>query len=197
MGQMKEILEEKKRSLFKAVSWRAVATTTTVSLVYVFSGKLELATGIGVGDVVLKLMFYYLHERGWNHITFGRSVVTTIKSAMRRTPVTAPPSDSVSNVVEKMIHFDIGAVIVAEDSTLRGLITEKDVLEKVVAYRKDPAKTLAKDIMSSPLITVDHNNSLTHALEIMREKKIRRLAVTQNQKVIGIITQRRALEALV
>jgi len=50
--------------------------------------------------------------------------------------------------------------------------------------------------MSSPLITVDHKNSLTNALEIMCEKKIRRLAVTQNQKVIGIITQRRALEAL-
>ena len=54
---MKEILEEKKRSLFKAVSWRAVATTTTMGLAYVFSGKLELATGIGVGDIVLKLMF--------------------------------------------------------------------------------------------------------------------------------------------
>jgi predicted transcriptional regulator len=67
----------------------------------------------------------------------------------------------------------------------------------VVALNKDSAKTLAKDIMSSPLITVDHKNSLTNALEIMCEKKIRRLAVTQNQKVIGIITQRRALEALV
>jgi adenylylsulfate kinase len=81
MGQMKEILEEKKRSLFKAVSWRAVATTTAVGLIYVFSGKLELATSIGVGDVVLKLMFYYLRERGWNRITFGRNVVATIKSA--------------------------------------------------------------------------------------------------------------------
>ena len=197
MVQMKEILEEKKRSLFKAISWRAVATTTTMGLVYVFSGKLELATGVGVGDVVLKLMFYYLHERGWNRITFGRSIVATIKSAMRRAPATAPPSDSVASVVEKMLHFDIGSVIVADDSPLQGLITEKDVLEKVVASRKDPAKTFAKDVMSSPLITVEHNKSLTNALEIMRKKKIRRLAVTQNQKVIGILTQRRALEALV
>jgi adenylylsulfate kinase len=81
MGQMKEILEEKKRSLFKAVSWRAVATTTAVGLVYVFSGKLIRATGIGICDVVLKTVFYYVHEWGWKRSNFGRSVVATIKSA--------------------------------------------------------------------------------------------------------------------
>ena len=194
---MKEMREEHKRSLLKAVSWRAIATSTTMFLVYVFSGKLELATGIGVGDVVLKMMFYYVHERSWNRSNFGRSIVTTIKSAMRRAPVTAPPSDTVSSIVEKMINRDIGSVIVAEDDTLQGLITEKDVLEKVLAASKDPTKICAKDIMSSPLITVEHNKALTDVLKLMHYKKIRRLAVTQNQKIIGIITQRRALEALV
>jgi len=59
------------RSIAKAISWRAIATITTMVLVYIFTGSLELTASIGALDVSLKLVFYYLHERGWEKIHWG------------------------------------------------------------------------------------------------------------------------------
>ena len=118
-------------------------------------------------------------------------------SVMRSPPTTSLPSGSVSNVVRKMIAFDIGAVIVSDGDKHYGLVTERDVLERVFEVGKDPTKTLAKEIMSSPLITVQYNKSLTDMLKIMHDKQIRRLAVIKEGGVIGIVTERRILEALI
>jgi uncharacterized membrane protein len=63
-----------KRSWLKALSWRAVATTTTMALVYGFTGQLKLMVGVGLLDLFLKLVFYFLHERAWNMIGFGRTI---------------------------------------------------------------------------------------------------------------------------
>ena len=194
---LKGVHEEHKRSALKAISWRIIATCTTMFLVYVFTGQLEATASVGISDAVLKMMFYFLHERGWNRVTFGRSLGGTIKSVMRSPPVTALPSDIVSSVVQKMVTFDIGAIIVSEGDKHYGLITERDILERVLRTSKDPAKTFAKDIMSSPLTTVEYNESLANMLKIMHDKQIRRLAVTQEEKAIGIVTERRILEALI
>jgi uncharacterized membrane protein len=67
------IRSDYKRSWLKAVSWRAVATTTTMALVYALTGQLELMVGVGLLDLILKLIFYFLHERAWNMIKFGRT----------------------------------------------------------------------------------------------------------------------------
>ena len=96
-----------------------------------------------------------------------------------------------------MITFDIGAVIVSDGNKHYGLVTERDILERVLEASKDPTKTLAKNIMSSPLTTVEYNKSLTDMLKIMHDKQIRRLAVIQEGEAIGIITERRILEALI
>ena len=194
---IKGVREEHKRSALKAISWRIIATSTTMSLVYILTGQLELTAGVGIGELALKMIFYFLHERGWNRVTFGRSLRGTIKSVMRSPPITALPSDSVSNLVRKMITFDIGAVIVSDGDKHYGLVTERDILERVLEASKDPTKTLAKDIMSSPLTTVEYNKSLTDMLKIMHDKQIRRLAVIQEGEAIGIITERRILEALI
>lgn len=67
--------ESNGRSLIKTISWRFWATITTALLVYIFTGKLELALAIGGIEVLLKLILYYLHERTWNKISFGRKEV--------------------------------------------------------------------------------------------------------------------------
>lgn len=197
MRNVKGVHEEPKRSVLKTVSWRVIATVTTMFLVYVYTGQLELTAVVGIGENVLKTLSYFLHERVWNRIAFGRSLGGAIRSAMRSPPVTAPPSDTVSSIVQKMITSDIGAVIVADDDKHYGLITEKDILERVLKTGRDPTKTYAKDIMSSPLTTVEYNKPLTEILKTIHDKQIRRLAVTQKGKVIGIITERRILEALI
>ena len=194
---IKAVHEEHKRSALKSVSWRMIATSTTMFLVYIFTGKLELSASVGVGDVVLKMMFYFLHERIWDRVPFGRSLGGTVESVMRAPAVTVLPLDVVSNVVQKMITFDIGAVVVSEGDKNLGLITEKDILEKVSNASKNPSETYVKDIMSSPLATIEYSKSLVDVLKIMTDKQIRRLVVTKEGKAVGIVTERRILGTLI
>jgi uncharacterized membrane protein len=65
-------METHVRSVAKAVSWRIVATLTTVLLVYVFTRNLVVSGGVGVTELLSKLLIYYVHERVWNAIGFGR-----------------------------------------------------------------------------------------------------------------------------
>lgn len=62
------------RSVTKALTWRFIATTTTMSLVYIATGNLELAAHVGAADVIIKLFFYYVHERAWGRIRWQRAV---------------------------------------------------------------------------------------------------------------------------
>jgi uncharacterized membrane protein len=62
----------KKRSLIKTISWRIIASLTTVSIVYVFTGKIVLSFSIGVVEVFVKMVLYYLHERVWQKIAWGK-----------------------------------------------------------------------------------------------------------------------------
>ena len=60
------------RSILKTLSWRLLATLTTVLLVYLFTGRLGMAFTLGGVEIILKMLLYYLHERAWNRTSFGR-----------------------------------------------------------------------------------------------------------------------------
>jgi predicted transcriptional regulator len=75
----------------------------------------------------------------------------SVESVMRSPPVTALFSDTVSSVAEKMISNNIGAVIIMSGGVPAGIVTERDIVEKIVRAHKDPAKTRAQEIMSSPM----------------------------------------------
>ena len=113
---------------------------------------------------------------------------------MRSPPVTALSSDTVWFISEKMISKDIGAVIILSKNVPAGIITERDIVEKIVLARKDPEKTLAQEIMSSPLISIELEKKVIDAINLMYDKKIRRLAVTKKGRLIGIVTERRLLD---
>ncbi len=68
------IISSLSRSGAKAVTWRVIATATTMFLVYFFTGELDLSLGIGFFDILLKLAFYLLHERAWDRVWYGREV---------------------------------------------------------------------------------------------------------------------------
>lgn len=61
------------RSFVKTITWRVVATLTTGGLVYLFTGKFTLAVEVRLLEVALKLLFYYLHEPGWERIRWGQT----------------------------------------------------------------------------------------------------------------------------
>jgi adenylylsulfate kinase len=66
-------MERPTRSLLKSISWRIVATLTTILLVFAFGKDFTLATLVGITEFVLKTFIYYLHERIWNLSNFGRT----------------------------------------------------------------------------------------------------------------------------
>lgn len=67
-------MDTRARSIAKAVSYRFAGSATTAFLVFIFGGhKLALSAGAGLLDMVLKIGLYFLHERLWNHIDFGRA----------------------------------------------------------------------------------------------------------------------------
>jgi uncharacterized membrane protein len=67
-------MEKPIRSMVKAISWRIVATLTTILLVVIFSKDLALGTIVGITELIVKTVVYYVHERVWNLSNFGREV---------------------------------------------------------------------------------------------------------------------------
>jgi len=68
-----KVISTPKRSFAKAIVFRILATLTTVFIIFVFTGSLFLTIGIGIIDVISKLILYYLHERMWGAIDWGRT----------------------------------------------------------------------------------------------------------------------------
>ena len=69
---MKTYKDAHHRSILKALSWRVFATTSTMLIVFAFTGKIALSVGVGVVEVVVKLILYYVHERMWGASGLGR-----------------------------------------------------------------------------------------------------------------------------
>jgi CBS domain-containing protein len=101
--------------------------------------------------------------------------------------------DNVSNLIDILVSRNIGAAIVVEDHRPVGIVTEKDVLEKVLNDERNLEKTVIREIMSSPVYTIESNNSVKNAIDLMRKNRIRRLVVVQDGNVIGLTTERRLL----
>lgn len=95
---------------------------------------------------------------------------------------------TISEAARIMDHKLIGSVLIEENSKIIGIVTERDILRKVVAKGKNAETTMVKDVMSYPLVTIDANEDALEASRIMDEKRIRRLVVTENGKVVGKVT---------
>ena len=94
---------------------------------------------------------------------------------------------TVFQVAKMMEQGGIGAVLVKKDDNLVGIITDRDYATKIVSHNL-PSDTSVEKIMSSPLITINFDESISAAAQRMTSKKIRKLGVTDNGKIIGLIT---------
>jgi len=86
-----------------------------------------------------------------------------------------------------MEQSGIGAILVKKNSNLAGIITDRDFATKIASDRLS-FDTPVEKVMSSPLITINHDESISAAAKRMTSKKIRKLAVTDNGDVVGLIT---------
>ena len=64
--------EKHYRSLVKAISWRATGTVDTILISWLITGQIKMALGIGFVEIFTKIFLYYVHERIWNRLSFGR-----------------------------------------------------------------------------------------------------------------------------
>jgi CBS domain-containing protein len=95
-----------------------------------------------------------------------------------------------------MTEKRIGSIVITERDQPIGIVTERDMLERVVSLCRDPCETKMKEIMSSPIISVTKNTSILDAMRKMREKRISRLLITDEGKMVGIVSERDIIRAV-
>jgi len=110
-----------------------------------------------------------------------------VKDIMAKTLISVNPATTALQIAKMMEQGGIGAVFVKENENLVGIITDRDFATKIAANNL-PFDTPVQKIMSSPLITINHDKPISAAAEMMTSKKIRKLAVSDNGNIIGLIT---------
>ena len=122
----------------------------------------------------------------------------SVKDLVEKELVVLPEDSLISDAVVAMKDRGISSVLVRSVYSFRrnpiitGIVTEKDILYKVIGGNKGPYKMMLGDVMSSPVITIDPGVSVTEAMSLMRSLKIRRLLVLKKEKIkrvpLGLVT---------
>jgi CBS domain-containing protein len=106
-------------------------------------------------------------------------------------PLTVAPDDTVVRAARAIVERGVGAATVLDGDTVVGVVTERDVMRKIVAAGRDPQVIRVREIMSSPVLSVNLNTSVADAARIMRENHIRHLVVLDgNDKLAGMLALR-------
>lgn len=112
-----------------------------------------------------------------------------------RPAVSVPHDTSVEQAVKVMLRNRIGAVIVLEGAELVGIFSERDILDKIILARRNPATTLVSEVMTSPVLTVPGNAEDAEAAGTMTEHHIRHLPILdEKKKVVGMVSLRGVME---
>ena len=112
---------------------------------------------------------------------------TFVNQVMSKNVLSLDKSTSLQEAAEHMKKLNVGCVIVTEDKNPIGIITERDFVTKIAAEGR-PLFTEIKEVMSSPLITINPEETIWEASELMKEKLIHKLPVKENDEIVGIIT---------
>jgi signal-transduction protein with cAMP-binding, CBS, and nucleotidyltransferase domain len=121
----------------------------------------------------------------------------TIVSDIMSSPVlTVDESVSVRKAAEKMTQNNVGTIVVTKNREPIGIVTERDMLNRIVSKGRDPESTRIMEIVSKPLRFVDKDLSILEAMRVMRDSRIRRLLVKDKDQLVGITTDGDMLRAL-
>ena len=111
----------------------------------------------------------------------------TVREIMSK-PVTCPADATVIDAARRMRDDDIGDVVVESGGALRGIVTDRDIVVRVVAEGEDPKECILLDICSGDLVTVAPDTSIDDAARQMRERAIRRLIVAEGDQPVGVVS---------
>lgn len=115
----------------------------------------------------------------------------TLKEVMTKDPKTCAPTDTVQQAAQLMKSEDVGPIpIVGTDGKLEGIITDRDIVLKVVAEGRDSKTTKLADVMSTDLITCTADGDIEETLDLMEDNQVRRIPVIDaSGRLVGIISQ--------
>jgi CBS domain-containing protein len=111
--------------------------------------------------------------------------------------VLVSPTDTVYRALQLMAENNVGAVMVAEGEHMLGIFTERDYCRKIILMGRSSLNTPMQDIMTKQMITVKPEQTLEECIELMGKYHIRHLPVQDNDKLVGIVSMRDVMEALI
>jgi len=111
-----------------------------------------------------------------------------VKQAMTKKVIATKIKTPVRDVAKMMTKYRVGSVVVLDGDKIAGIITELDIIWKVVSADLNPNMTKVEDIMTKKVVTIEANKSLEDATALMVENNIKKLPVVDKGKLVGIIT---------
>ncbi|HET9963214.1 MAG TPA: CBS domain-containing protein [Nitrospiraceae bacterium] len=120
--------------------------------------------------------------------------MVTIGELMKRSLVTVPAGTSVVEAAQVMEEYNIGSVFVERNDRVVGIVTEPDIVRKVVGAGLPAYYTHVEDIMSTPVICIDERRPITEAADLMQQHHTRHLAVSQSGQIVGVVSVRDLLQ---
>src|SRR4030043_2222162 len=114
--------------------------------------------------------------------------VVLVRDVMSKDVKVVRSDTTVKEVVATMNKFNIGSIIVMQSDRPVGIITERDVLRRIIELSLAPETQTARHVMTSPITTINETASIEEAAKLMAKKKIKRLPVMNSGKIVGILT---------
>jgi len=111
-----------------------------------------------------------------------------VEDVMVKEVITIDEDFTVKEAAEVMNKFEIGCLIGVRKGKAMGILTERDVLKRVVAQGRDASKTKVKDAMTSPLVIVEPGMDLAEAVKLMFQMKIKKLPVVDGKRLVGLVS---------
>jgi len=112
-----------------------------------------------------------------------------VRDLMNKQPIKLDSSTPIVEAARRMRAGNVGAVIIAENGELKGIITDRDITVRAVAQGRNPETTKLSDVCTTKLTTLSPDDDIDRAVEIMREKAVRRLPVVDgDNRAVGILS---------
>jgi CBS domain-containing protein len=114
----------------------------------------------------------------------------TAREVMSRGAECVGENDTILDAAKRLAELDVGAVpICGADDRLKGMLTDRDIVVKVLAQGKDPGSTKAGDLAQGKPVTIGADDSVKEALRTMKAHKVRRLPVIDGHDLVGMVSQ--------
>ena len=130
------------------------------------------------------------HRVGQGYPREDGEMAKTARDVMSHNVECVQENDTVLDAAKRLAELDVGAMpICGEDNRLKGMLTDRDIVVKVLAKDRDPASTTAGQLAQGKPVTIGADDSVDEALQTMAQHKVRRLPVIDGHDLVGIVSQ--------